>query len=317
MSKFANRYAKSYETKDYAGGGGKSAFDWQKTGRDTKTLFFKPKPDKNAIDIVPYVIKSKNHPLVKAGDAKIEEEHYVLDIHIHKNVGVNKTDVICPKKNYGKPCPICEQADDYKNKGMQKEFEALKASRRVFYNVVDVREPEKGVQIFDASHYNFEKELIDEAKAAAVPPDNFVDFADPSEKGFTVTFRAVEETFGKNKYFEFKSFSFRARQKPVAKEFQDAAISFDDLIKVQTYEEIEAVLYGAEAGAEDEGAETPSHETHEQPAVEDTPTHSVSTFKCAHPGGVFGRDNDEYAECAAGCQVWTECINEEKRLKGK
>lgn len=238
-----NRLQKSYQDKD-KGGAGQPALDWKKV--ENEVVFFKVKEGKNRINIIPYRIKTKNHPLVKTGDAKVGDLDYLLDVFIHRGVGPSQTDVICPKRNFGKPCPICEQSEEYKTKGKKKESDQLKAKRTVFYNVQDVRNPDKGLQVFTVSHYLFERELIDEARSTSDDGD-IIDFPD-IEDGKVVVFRTAEANFEGREYFEFKSFQFLDREDSLDDSLIDEAISFDEIMKLPSYDEVTKILYGEDEG---------------------------------------------------------------------
>jgi len=181
---------------------------------------------------------------------EIGQQDYLMDVYIHRSVGPGQADVICPKKNYGKPCPICEQADKYKQDGKQKEFGQLKPKRMGFYNVEDIRDPDKGLQVLAVSHYLFEKELIDEARAESDNGDilNFPAIED----GKVVVFRAASASFEGHDYFEFKSFQFLDREDELEDDLVEAAISFDEIMKVLSYDDIEKVLWGEDEDDEDE-----------------------------------------------------------------
>jgi hypothetical protein len=247
-SSLAKRAKISHSTKDQ-GGGGSRVINFKDI--DGEVQFFQPAVGKNAINIIPFEIKSKNHPLVKQGQMEIGELDYCLDIWTHRNVGPSESSVICLKKTYGKACPICEEVEKMKKAGKEKEAAALLARRRVFYNVEDTRRKPGELQVFEVSHYLFEKELIDEARNDEDGEDSFVDFADP-ETGSVIRFRCSKETKGGFEFNEFKSFSFAEREDPIDDELLASAISFDEYLNVQNYEQIQAILFGADEDEEDE-----------------------------------------------------------------
>jgi flagellar biosynthesis GTPase FlhF len=249
-NRLEKRLNKSYADKD-KGGSGLPAFDWR--GLDQEVRFFKPKEGKNRINIVPYIIKTKNHPLVKSGDATIGDPDYLMDIYIHRYVGPGQAEVICPKRNFGKPCPICEERDKYKTAGKEKEANALSSKRTAFYNVVDVKEPDKGIQVFSVSHFLFEKELIEESRASA-EDGTMVDFVDV-EDGKVITFRAATEDYEGHDFFKYKNFAFVDRDEPLEDRIVDQAISFDSIMKLYTYDEITKLLFGADEEEDAEGDE--------------------------------------------------------------
>jgi hypothetical protein len=255
-SSLAKRAKISHSTKDL-GGGGSRIINWKDIDGEVK--FFQPAVGKNAINIIPFEIKSKNHPLVKQGAMEIGELDYCLDIWTHRNVGPSESSVICLKRTYGKACPICEEAEKLKKRGKEKEAAALAAKRRVIYNVEDTRKKPGVLQVFEVSHYLFEKELIDEARTddgdekSDIAEDgvhegsggDFVDFADP-EAGFVVRFRCSKTSQGGFEFNEFKSFSFLEREDPIDDDLLASAISFDEHLNVLSYEDVQAILFGAD-----------------------------------------------------------------------
>lgn len=254
-SGLAKRYSSSYGSRD--GGSSSKGGVINYRNYDGEVTFFSPTEGKHRINIIPYTIKSKNHPLVKRGEAEIGEQDYIMDFYVHRGVGPAEKSVLCLKNTYGKPCPICEYAASLRKKGKEEEAKALKPSRRAAYNIEDLKEPGK-IKVFETSHYLFEKELIEEARDD--DEGGFIDFADP-EEGMEIKFRASKTTKGNMEFTEFKSFAFEDRDEPISEELLDAAISFDELLTVPTYEEVEKILYGDDEkddSDEDEEDEKPS-----------------------------------------------------------
>jgi hypothetical protein len=232
----------SHATKDQ-GGGGSRVISWKEV--DGEVQFFQPTVGKNAINIIPFEIKSKNHPLVKQGQMEIGELDYCLDIWTHRNVGPSESSVICLKKTYGKACPICEEAEKLKKAEKEKEAAALTSKRRVFYNVEDTRKKPGELQVFEVSHFLFEKELIDEARNEDEGENSFIDFADP-ETGSIVCFRCSKTSQGGFEFNEFKSFTFAEREDPIDDDLLESAISFDKYLNILDYDEAQAILFGAD-----------------------------------------------------------------------
>ena len=262
----SKRYQTSYETKGSNGGSKSNVFDYKKV--DGEITFFKPQEGKNRINIIPYVIKTKNHPLVRRGEFDIGDSDYVMDYFTHRNIGPSEATVLCLKNTYGKPCPICEQSALLYKQGKEEEAKELKASRRVVYNIEDLKEPGK-LKVFETSHVLFEKELIDEARDDE--DGGFIDFADP-EDGREIKFRATEVQKGKMKFKEFKSFSFEKRDEPISDELLESAISFDEIMNVPTYEEVQKILYGTDS--DDEEAEKKREEFYGDDEEEEKPKKS-------------------------------------------
>ena len=331
----SDRYQDAFDSKDKGGaGGGKN---WL-TFKD-KVKFYEPKEGVNRINIIPYEIKTKNHPRVKAGKAKIGDYDYNLDVYVHKNVGPGGVTFVCPKKNYGKACPVCEEAFKFYEADKKDEGKALLPQRRVVYNVEPIVKGEsQGLQIWDVSHFLFEKELIEEAHACVDGAD-IVEFADP-EEGKVIKFRGSETTFGKNKYLEFKNFNFEDREEELD-DILDDAVSLDEALTVLSAEEIEKIFYGApddeaeedEAPAkgkksDDDDDDRPRNKRKEESEPEederprnknkkddpfndddvpiDKPVEKDKKNKCPH-GYRYGKDTDEYKECKK-CPLWDDCM---------
>lgn len=305
----AKRYQRSYESKN-SGGAKKGIMNYD------SVEFYKPEEGRNRINIIPYVIKSKNHPLVKSGDFEVGDKDYLMDIYIHRGVGVSESSILCLKKTYGKPCPICEQMEAFKKQGKKEESDALRPSRRVYYNVQDLKDGK--LKIFETSHFLFEKELIDEARDGE---DGYVNFADEDE-GKEISFKGSKEKKGKIEYLSFKSFRFEDREEKIDDDILKSAVSFDEIMNVPTYDEAEKVLFGADDDDEPEEKEydddekprksskSDSEDEDEKSAEDDDDEPEEKPKKadglscpCGHK---FGKDCDTFGECD-DCDCWDKC----------
>ena len=336
-SSLAKRMQVSYESKESGNTSKKDVLDYRKV--DGEVTFYKPVEGKNRINIIPYEIKTKNHPLVKKGEFEIGDKDYVMDFYIHKSVGPTETSVLCLKSTYGKPCPVCELRAKLRKDGKEDEAKALKPSRRVAYNVEDLKEPGK-VKIFETSDFLFEKELIDEARDDE--ENGFVDFADP-EEGKEIKFRASKVSQGGFEFLEFKSFGFEDRDEEISSKLLKQAISFDEIMNVPTYDDVEKILYGAddsededdepkkvskkvEEDEESDDEEKPkkkvveedeveekkpskkSDEEDEQEEVEEKPVKKSCSGKCPY-GHNFRDDCDKYSDDCDKCDCWDKCCS--------
>ena len=282
-----DRLNNSYKNKDRGGGNRVGVFDYKKVP-DVK--FFSPNladggknKGKNVVSIVPYAVKTKNDPLVRSGDAKIGDLSYVFDYYKHTSP-ITKADIICMKNTYNKPCEICAKAEELKKAGKKDQAYALKPSRRTAYNIFDHGHPENGIQIFEVSHFLFEKELIEEARGQS-DGDDFIDFTDP-EDGKAINLRAakISKSFGEgqapSKFTEFKGFQFVDRPEELEKEILDAAVSFDEIVKVPNEKEIEKIFYGDDdKGDDDEDEEEDDEESDDEDDDDDLPAKASSKGK--------------------------------------
>lgn len=260
-----DRLQKRYEDRDKGGSSRIQALDFSAY---KNVSFWKPVANKNRINILPYTIKTKNHPLVRGKDAEIGEEDFVLEVYIHQYVGPANSDILCLKKNFYKPCPICEQGEKFRDEGRKNEADKCNPSRRVYYNIVDEQDRDKGVQVWQASYKNFHKELMDEAGESGKNGEvlDFIDF----KNGKVVRFRAEEATYNKNKYFEFRSFKFEDRDEPLDKALKDQIVSLDECMVIKSYEEIQKIFYGEDEDYSDSAESDDDEEEEVEEPVKNT-----------------------------------------------
>lgn len=319
--KLMKRYTASYETKDKPKGRiKKSVLDFSKL-KDRKIEFYQPQEGKNRINILPYEVKSKNHPDVARKELSIGDYDYKLELFVHRGIGVNDESVICLKQ-FNKPCPICEKRHELFEANKTDEAANLKPSRRVFYNVQDLKDGK--VKVFETSHYLFERELIEASRDD--DEGGFNNFAG-DEDGCVVTFKMGKEKLGTTEYNAFKNFSFSRRDEKVTDEIYDQAISLDELIVIPTYEEVEKMLNGSEdeEDSELEETKTDSYEDEEipprktpekaveKPTEKEQETAKKSNSRCPF-GHVFGVNVDDFDDCEA-CDMWEPCQKEHSRIK--
>jgi hypothetical protein len=230
------RLQESYNSKDDSGKF-KSIFVKDAVGN---TPMWKCSEDEHFLNIIPYVA-GKNNPNTKAGQFA-----YSLDIFVHRKVGINEDSYICLARSYGKKCPICdEQAEIRKQEDYDEKYvKTLNPTRRVIYNIECLdsdKELKKGIQLFEVSHYLFEKELAEIAKKPR--GGGFILFSDPDE-GKTVFFR---KSGNGPTNTEYKAFKFEDREEPVSDEILDAALCLDELIHIPSYEEVRNAFFGNDA----------------------------------------------------------------------
>jgi hypothetical protein len=220
-------------------GNGRSVFDFSKL--ESEVEFYKPGQGRNAIHIIPFTVKTNRHPLkLEKGDMD-----YGMAYWVHKRVGIDEVPVLCLQKNFGKPCPVCEAMMRARNSGDKTEAKALSPSRRVIYNVEDLKDTRK-IKIFDVSYFLFEKELLEEAEE-----NDYFDFANADDSGAVIKFRVSKQSAGDFEFDEYKSFSLVKRDSPLSESLLKKAVSFDKLLIVQSYEQIKNLLLGSNTESDD------------------------------------------------------------------
>jgi len=342
------------DSKDSYGVSGKRILDLEKVGGYKKEMFYRPKAGMNHIDFVPYVVKSDRHP----DRLKVGTPDYALTLFVHRSVGAAKDNFICLNSQYGKPCPICEAREALKldPDATKEEIAALYPKKRCWYNVIDLDSKDKNqpVQIFEESHFLFEKELLE-----FITAKNAFEFWD-IEFGKTLEFMAAEHKSDKGNHFKYKQFYLDDRQ-PYGEEIYDEAYNLVDLLYIPTYEEVRNSYLGvddSEAPVVDErparsrgiAEERPARTRGEEAPVAEAPARSrgrnigeeiaeetkdmykepeapARSRERTRPapaeaenrcplGHTFGKDNNVDHVCSK-CdeKLWNECGDEYDRLK--
>ena len=274
-----NRMKRSYENRE--GRSRSSALDFSKLD-DIK--FFEPKLDKNYIDIVPYIITTKNDHLIHSGDAELNDPSYMLELYLHTFIGPTHAEIICPKSNFFKECPICKQAQELKDAGKKDDAGELWPSLFCYYNVIDKTKPEEGLKVFKIKFNKFEKQLVTAARVAATianddeddkpsnSAENYIDFSSIDD-GQSIKFWGENVTKAikgrQSTYLEFSNFTFTKRKTALDESLMDEAVKFDTLMKIQTPKQIETLLYGEDKESDDEDEKPKKGTSKKKPDIDD------------------------------------------------
>lgn len=194
------------------------------------------------LDVIPYRITKKTNPEVRTHGAKIGSLWYERTYWIHFALGVEEQMVICPK-TIGQPCPVDEdQAHMRKDPNANEdEVKALRAKERQLFNVIDLDSPEKGIQLFECSYHLFGKLLEQEIREGDESLGGFADIED----GLTLKVRFSKAQMGQNAFLEATRIDFVPRKRAYPATILDEALDLDDILKVPTYEEIQAIYQPA------------------------------------------------------------------------
>ena len=292
------------------------------------TEIYKPKKGTQTLAIVPYEVKTKNHP-----EADVGELWYQRDIYVHYNVGIDEKAVICPK-TIGKSCPICKYLSALKKDPDADEeiIKALKPKHRELYNVINLDEDSDKVLLFEISYYNFGDKLDEEIREGK---PEWADFAEV-EEGFALSIRFKEKQLGQNKYLQASRIDFEERD-DYTEEILEQAFDLDSLLNILSYDDIEKILHGEPEDIDDEDEEEeekPSRRSSkrkkEETSDEDEEETSDDTSddddedeedeeekpakrsrrskgKCPY-GYKFGADVDNEDECE-NCKKWDDCMD--------
>ena len=152
-------YKESYDSKDDRGFALGSFFDLDLV-KELGVEIWRPDINEHVIDVIPFYAGSQ-HPSKAEGQLT-----YKVDFWGHQRIGAMNDFFICNAMTWKTPDPICTwmKANYIEDK---KQYNAIKSSRRCAYLIWchDSKEQEdKGIQIFEVSHFFFEKKVAEIAK---------------------------------------------------------------------------------------------------------------------------------------------------------
>jgi len=197
---------------------------------------------KVVMDILPYLVKDKNHPDKDKDKGVAVEGSYWFKrpFKFHRNIGAKNSSEIC-LQSFGKKCPICEYRDKLKKDDSADEdtIKGLKPSERNLYAVVitkiNGKKQERKLQLFEFSDYLFQEKFVEQLE----DKPEFETFPNPYE-GTSISVKFAETNLGGNKFAEPTRFDFEARTKQYDDDFIDEIPCLDECLRVLTYDELKA-----------------------------------------------------------------------------
>ena len=207
--------------------------------------FFRFPTDRNfvKIDILPFVAHTEN------GEQPLTRYNY----YIHRNIGVDGGSVICPQKQKGLRCPVCEYLHglSWTDPGDKELRRKYREQKRQLYCVrwvdgpADVRDK---VLVLDISEYGFGRILEDKINKRDVTDpaeaswDKYADF----EEGLTLKLNLAEQSFGGSQtYTAVSSVEFKPRTQQYTDDWYDRTTDLTKCINMMDYESIKERFEGA------------------------------------------------------------------------
>lgn len=270
----------------------------------TFVKFSTTKEEPHILDIIPFIAGSKIPKFMRVREGDLA---YYLDIYVHQNVGGGKAWVVCPQKNYDKPCPICEYIDSLRADGKEYEdFSDIVAKRRCVYNIVNMsnsKEERKGVQIWEVSHRFSEKPI----QAAAKNPrgGGYIAFSHPDkELGQSISFSVDSD-----KYKTVSGFKLVPRDYDISDDILQQALKLDQIIVTLSYKEIDNLM---SRGASDD---VPDRYADEEEERNDYREEKVSAPQHECPAGkTFGVSIDKIVDCDE-CPLYKKCSRRAEEIE--
>lgn len=315
----ADRQRENFANKDNSGRFG----DIYNAEKKLDVKFWKCSEDDHEIYMVPYIVGA-HHPRLAKG--KVD---FVLDVHVHRKVGINEDNVICLNRTFKKKCPICEyQAELKESPKPDKELiKSLNPTRRNIFNIVcldNEKEKDKGVQVWDVSQWLFTLPLEDLAHKKKGGGEVLYAHID---QGKVISFKKKGKTQNTT---EYTAFEFKEREE-IPDEILEQVVCLDELVHIPTYEEVQELFFQSKddgeithASEEEDHTENAEEDDTppEKPAEEKKPEKKTLAKKedvqepkepeCPY-GAVFGTDFDEYEECN-NCDIKEACQEKKEEL---
>jgi len=298
------------------------------------TEMWSPEPGgKDMFDIIPYKITDNNHPDrdKTAGIAMKGDLWYKRPFKTHRGVGADKDTVVC-LTSVREKCPICEyRVKQFKEGASKEETNVTKTSNRNLYVVVPRNSDkyEEKPYVWDMSQWNFQNLLTEEIQEN----EDYEVFPD-LEEGLILKVRWDAATLSGSKGKPFAQASridFKEREEAIDEDILDKVPDLDSMLKVLSYDELEAKFFELNNETEDTEEEESSkkkkkakeedEEEEEEEEEEEAPKKKKikkeaskkkgGKNKCPH-GYEYGVDTEEYDECE-DCKAWEDCLEEKEK----
>lgn len=198
------------------------------------------------VDVIPFYAGTQ-HPSKAQGVLT-----YKVDYFAHQRVGAMNDFFVCPTMTWRKPCPICTwlKPNYVPDK---REYNSIKAQRRCIYFVWvhdNDEQRAKGLQLFDCSHFFFEKKVAEIARKPRA--GGWVDWTnyDNGKHVFWTIAKSgkYEDVTGtKRDSIEYSSFQFLDREESaIPNSILEQSFALDEIIKMHpTEEEISTAFFGS------------------------------------------------------------------------
>jgi len=261
--------------------------------------FWMAKPNKNYIRVLPNW----------TGDLAAD---FYYETKFHKKLGTNRDKTSACLIAEGKPeCPVCKtcnelwETKDAENSALAKD---MKATTRVYYNIIDLNDKAKGVQVMVSG-----VDVLEQLLAWCTNP-KYGDVTDPI-KGRNIELVMTE---GKNTRSGFNEYDVQPDpdRSPVEKpEWLEAMVDLKALVKPLSYESLEALMFGRTVEEETPPQAPPEETPKEQPKAKPEPEVKQEA-PAPIPAGkaCFGKYDAEDVECVT-CKKDKAC--EEDKAKRK
>lgn len=257
--------------------------------------YWMPSPGKNYVRFLP------NWNLEPDGD-------FYRETGYHRKLGHSRDkSAVCLIKEGFEKCPVCEMTRELYRSKEAENVELAKAIRRqdrVFYNIIDLNNKDKGVQVYVSG-----TDVLEQLLGFCANP-KYGDCSDAAN-GRNVELVLTE---GKNTKSGYNSYDIQPdpdRTQIEKVEWLESLVDLDAMIKPMPYEKVEALLLGNEAA---ESGEESQEESKPEAKSEKAEEHKAETPAPKAKPPCFSKFSSDDAECMA-CLVKVDCEETKKQKR--
>jgi len=228
---------------------------------------FKPKAGLMLLDIIPF-IAGKGNPWAEEGVEWWERTYWV-----HRGIGANNESYLCPRKSSKGRCPICEHRIALVRKSgedddAEESIKALAPKQRQLFNIINRKEPDKGIQLFDISYHLF-GETLTKRLISADEDDNWDNFW-MLDDGLTLKVAFSDDSYAGRSFVRADTIDFKPRPEQYdAEEMLKEASCLDDCLVELEYPELKKIYF--EMAGEEDDEDKPKKKHHAESEDEDEP----------------------------------------------
>jgi len=131
----------------------------------------------------------------------------------------------------------------------EKLIKSLATKQRQLINLIDLKDPEKGVQLYEVANFNFGDQLIQDV--AGSDEDEGWDLFFSLDEGCTLRVSMVEDSFGGRSFVKAGRFDFKPRKEGYEDSILDDVYDLEGIIKELPYDKLKAKFLSVAAKDED------------------------------------------------------------------
>lgn len=222
-------------------------------------LFSFRKAGKYRLDILPYEVGDGN----KFADEGMM--HYERTYYTHNGIGPDSLKYCCLRKTFKKACPICEHINQLQKDGADWDtIKEMAPKERQLFNVIDLAEKEKGVQIFEFNYHQFGKILDAMMEDEEDNYDGFFHL----DGGKTLKITVVEDSYAGRTFYKPTNIEMVSRA-DYDESIMEKVICLDGLPKEVDYDELKTVFLQSPSANGEEDEEEPKKKKKAKASDED------------------------------------------------